>query len=86
MSSYFTAGSGTEREKSWKHEGKQPRSGGCGRERDGTGTKPDSVTAGRNNTDKTETETVICRVGSERSPCPVLMRFWRQEADVRVGM
>ena len=47
------------------------------------GTKPGSVTADGTAADKKETETVTCGVGSERSPCPVLMRFWRQEADVR---
>ena len=35
--------------------------------------------------DGTETKTVICRVGSERSPCPVLMCSWRQEADALHG-
>ena len=54
-----------------------------GRERGGTGTKPGSVTADGTAADKKGTETVTCRVGSERSPCPVLVCSWRQEADVR---
>lgn len=35
--------------------------------------------------DGTETKTVICRVGSERSPCPVMRCSWRQEADASHG-
>ena len=82
LSSRFTADTGTEGGNRGDI-GKQPRNGGCGRERGGTGIKPGSVTADGTTADKKRTETVTCRVGSERSPCPVLMRSWRQEADVR---
>ena len=82
LSSRFTADTGTEGGNRGDI-GKQPRNGGCGRERGGTGIKPGSVTADGTAADKKGTETVTCRVGSERSPCPVLMCSWRQEADVR---
>ena len=82
LSSRFTADTGTEGGKSWRHRETAPQRR-SGRERGGTGTKPGSVTADGTAADKKGTETVTCRVGSERSPCPVLMCSWRQEADVR---
>ena len=80
MSSYFTAGTGTERKKSWKHEGNSPAAEG----RQGEG-RYGNKTGKRHRRTERKQETVICRVGSERSPCPVLMCSWRQEADAFHG-
>ena len=51
LSSRFTAETGTE-EGNRGDIGEQPRNGGCGRKRGGTGTKPDSVTADGTTADK----------------------------------
>ena len=87
MSSYFTAGAGTEREKAGKRRGNST----AGRRGDRNGTARGQIREtpppGGQWPDGTETKTksVICRVGSERSPCPVLMCSWRQEADALHG-
>ena len=82
LSSRFTAGSGTEGGKSWRHRETAPQRRvrqGKGRHGNKTGQRHRRRNDGR----QKGTETVTCRVGSERSPCPVLMCSWRQEADVR---
>ena len=85
MSSYFTAGAGTEREKAGKRRGNST----AGRRGDRNGTARGQIREtpppGGQWPDGTETKTVICRVGSERSPCPVLICSWRQEADALHG-
>ena len=73
-------------EKSGETEGKQHR-----RTKGATGMGQQGDKSGKRHRragqwpDKAETKTVICRVGSERSPCPVLMCSWRQEADAFHG-
>ena len=86
MSSYFTAGAGTEREKAGKRRGNSTagRRGATGMGQQGDKSGKRHRRAGQW-PDKAETKSVICRVGSERSPCPVLMCSWRQEADALHG-
>ena len=83
MSAYFTAGGAAEREKPRKRKGNSP----AAEERQGEGRHGDKTGKRHRRTERRPTrrkqETVLCRVGSERSPCPVLMCSWRQEADVR---
>ena len=82
LSSRFTAGSGTEGGKSWRHRETAPQRRvrqGKGRHGNKTGQRHRRRNDGR----QKGTETVTCGVGSERSPCPVLVCSWRQEADVR---
>lgn len=85
MSSYFTAGFQTGKEKTGKRKGNSLATGEGterGQQRDKSGKR--HRRAGQR-PDGTETKTVICRVGSERSLCPVLMCSWRQEADAFHG-
>ena len=85
MSFYFTAGFQTGKEKTGKRKGNSLATGEGtkkGRQRSKSGKR--HRRAGQR-LDGTETKTVICRVGSERSPCPVMRCFWRQEADASHG-
>ena len=82
LSSRFTADTGTE----WGNRGNKRGDSPATEEQQGKGrhgNKTGQRHRRRNSGRQKGTETVTCRVGSERSPCPVLMRFWRQEADVR---
>ena len=75
MSSYFTAGFQTGKEKTGKRKGNSLATGEGterGQQRDKSGKR--HRRAGQR-PDGTETKTVICRVGSERSLCPVLIVF-----------
>ena len=77
----FHRRNGYGRGKSWRHRGTTPQRR-MRQEKGRHGNKTGQRHRRRNDGRQKETETVTCRVGSERSPCPVLVCFWRQEADV----
>ena len=82
LSSRFTTDMGTEGGNRGNKRGDSPATEeqqGKGRHRNKTGQRHRRRNDGR----QKGTETVTCGVGSERSPCPVLVCPWRQEADVR---